>query len=177
VSSTRANTEYTIERLGPQHDRAAFGCGVPALDTYLQRHARQDVERRLAAVFVLTADSNAVAGFYTLSANSMLAVDLPESEARKLPRFPLPATLIGRMAVSQSLHGRGLGQFLLMQALESAWIGSRQVASWAVLVDAKANAHHFYRKNGFVSFPAQPDRLYLHMKTIDKLFHPETIAK
>ena len=169
---TRENPEiqYKIEPLGTHHERAAFSCGVPALDIYLQRQARQDLERNLAAVFILTSDSKTVAGFYTLSAHSIQAAELPEELAKKLPRFPLPVTLLGRMAVSQSLHGQRLGEFLLMHALERAWLGSQQVASWAVVVDAKAGARDFYLKHDFVPLPSQPDRIILPMRTIEKLF-------
>ena len=162
--------QYKIEPLGTHHDRAVFSCGVQALDTYLQRQARQDLERNLAAVFILTSDSKTVAGFYTLSAHSIQAAELPEELAKKLPRFPLPVTLLGRMAVSQSLRGQRLGEFLLMHALERAWLGSRQVASWAVVVDAKAGARDFYLKHDFAPLPLHPDRLVLPMRTIEKLF-------
>jgi hypothetical protein len=40
-----------IEPFSPL-DRAAFSCGQPALDAYLQRQASQDVRRRVAQVFV-----------------------------------------------------------------------------------------------------------------------------
>jgi predicted GNAT family N-acyltransferase len=140
------------------------------MDVYLQRQARQDVERKLAAVFILTADGKTVSGFYTLSSHSLLAADLPEDYPRKLPRFPLPVTLLGRMAVAQSLHGQRLGEFLLMHALERAWLGSRQVASWAVVVDAKAGAREFYLKHDFLAMPSLPHRLFLPMATIEKLF-------
>jgi len=162
--------EYRIEPLGSNHDRAAFSCGVAALDTYIQRQARQDLERKLAAVFILTADSKTIAGFYTLSAHSVLAADLPDAMAKRLPRFPLPVTLLARMAVSHSLRGQGLGEFLLMHALERAWLGSRQVASWAVVVDAKMGTRDFYLKYDFTALPLQPDRLLLPMKTIERLF-------
>ncbi len=167
-------TGYTIEALAPHHDRAGFSCGVPALDIYLQRQARQDMDRKLAAVFVLTSIDDAavktIAGFYTLSAHSLLAADLPEDTARKLPRFPLPVTLLGRMGVSRSLQGQGWGEYLLVHALNRACIVSHQVACWAVVVDAKAGARDFYLKHNFIPLPSQPDRLFLPMATIKKLF-------
>lgn len=159
-----------MEPLGKRHDRATISCGVPALDTYFHRQAKQDWERNLSAVFILTSDSETVAGFYTLSAHSIQAAELPEELGKKLPRFPLPVTLLGRMTVSQSLRGQRLGEFLQMHALERAWIGSLQVASWAVVVDAKAGARDFYLKHDFVPLRLQPDRLILLMRTIEKLF-------
>ena len=161
---------FRVEPLHARHDRAAFCCGIPELDSYLQRQARQDVERDLAVVFVLTPDGETVAGFYTLSAHSIQAADLPENVAKKLPKFPLPVTLLGRMAVSNTRHRQGLGEFLLMHALERAWIASEQVASWAVVVDAKAGAREFYLRYDFLPLPSNPNRLFLPMRTIQLLF-------
>lgn len=164
------SAEYRVEPLGSNHDRAAFSCGVSELDSYLQRQASQDQKRNLAAVFVLTADGKNVAGFYTLSAHSILAAELPPELAKKLPRFPLPVSLLGRMAVARSLQGHGWGEFLLLHALKRAALGSRQVASWAVVVDAKAGARDFYLKQGFIPFREQPGRLFLPVKTIEHMF-------
>jgi GNAT superfamily N-acetyltransferase len=159
-----------IERLAANHDRSAFSCGVSAIDTYLQRHARQDSDRNLAAIYVLTPDSRTILGFYTLSASSILPTELPEALANKLPRFPLPATLLGRMGVNQSAQGQSIGKLLLMHALERALLGSKQVASWAVIVDAKLGARDFYLKYEFAPLTINPDRLFLPMKTIHRLF-------
>ena len=170
MSRQNRDIEYKVEPLGTNHDRAAFSSGVAALDTYIQRQARQDLERNLAAVFVLTSDGRTIAGFYTLSAHSIQATALPEELVKRLPRFPLPVTLLGRMAVSHTLQGQRLGEFLLMDALARAWRGSQQVASWAVVVDAKAGARDFYLKHDYAPLPSQPDRLFLTMNTIEKLF-------
>ena len=97
---------FVIEPLGRQHDRAAFSCGVAELDDYLKRRAGQDIRRRIARVFVATEDgSNIVLGFYTLSALAIDVSSLPEDQARRLPRHPVPAALIGRLAVDRSAQG------------------------------------------------------------------------
>ena len=74
------------------------------------------------------------------------------------------------MAVAQSVQGLGWGEFLLIDALHRALQGSRHVASWAVVVDAKAGARSFYLKHDFIPFPQHPDRLFLPMKTIEMMF-------
>lgn len=163
---------YRIEPLTSNHERAAFSCGVPELDYYIRQQAGQDLTRKLAAVFVLAADTQAIAGFYTLSARSLLASELPPEIGKKLPRYPLPVTLLGRMAVARSLQGQGLGEILLFDALDRASRGSHQVASWAVMVDAKAAARDFYLNHNFLPLPNQPERLFLQMKTIEKMFEP-----
>ena len=171
VTLRLSHSEFRIEALADAHDRAAFSCGVEPLDVYLHRQARQDVERRVAAVFVLTADSTTVNGYYTLSSLTLQGAELPETLAKKLPsRNPIGITLLGRMAVRKDLRGAGLGELLLMHALERAWLASQQVASWAVVVDAKEGAREFYVKYDFTPLPSQPSRLFLPMKTIEKLF-------
>lgn len=160
-----------IEPLGHQHDRAAFSCGIEALDRYFCGDPiRQDVSRRVTNAFVLTPDGKFVAGFYTLSPISILSADLPPSLAKKLPRRPIGATLIGRMGRDLSLRGKGIGEILLMDALHKAWQASKLVSCWAVVVDTKEGARDFYLKHEFSPFATQPDRLFLLMKMIDPLF-------
>ena len=170
MSSTN-ETRYYFEPLGDQHNRAAFSCGVAALDSYFQGDAiRQDVSRKTANAFVLTSDGESVAGFYTLSASSILSVDLPARLQKKLPQRPIGATLIGRMGIDKSLQERRLGERLLSDGLYKAWQASKLVSSWAVIVDAKEGARDFYIKYGFTPFITQPNRLFLLMKSIDLMF-------
>ena len=162
---------YHFEPLGEQHGRAAFSCGVEALDLYFRGDPiRQDVGRKTANAFVLTGDGKSVVGFYTLSPISILSVDLPARLAKKLPQRPIGATLIGRMGIDKSLQGKRLGELLLTDALYKAWQASKLVSSWAVVVDAKEGALEFYIKYEFIPFITQPNRLFLPMKKIDLMF-------
>lgn len=172
MAAGQPEIQFRIEPLEDRHDRAAFSCGVEPLDNYLRRQAGQDLRKRVAAVFVATPDTRTVAGFYTLSAHLVNVGDLPAETARKLPRYPnLPATLLGRLAVSRDFRGQRLGEFLLMDALRRSLIHSAQVASVAVVVDAKDEAARaFYEHYGFIGLPDQPNRLFCPMKTIAELF-------
>ena len=166
--------QFRIEPLADTHERGSFACGVDALDTYFRQQIKQDVARRIAAAFVLTPDSKQVAGFYTLSSLSFLGAELPEQLAKKLPsRAAIGVTLLGRMAVSEKFRGKKLGTLLLMHSLRRALDASRQVASWAVVVDAKEGSREFYLKYEFTPLPSQPSRLFLPMKTIEGLFEAE----
>jgi predicted GNAT family N-acyltransferase len=164
---------FQIEALGKTHDRSAFDCGSPSLNRYLHQQARQDADKRVAAPFVLTlAPSRQVLGYYTLSASLVNANELPEATAKKLPRYPqLPVTLLGRLAVDQSMKGQGMGQFLLMDALRRSLQAATHIAAMAVLVDAKDEAAEaFYRHFSFICLQEQPRRLFLPMKTVADLF-------
>ena len=164
---------HCIEPLGKGHDRDSFSSGCAPLDRYLRQQARQDADKRIAAPFVLIAPPAArVLGYYTLSASTVDASELPDALTKKLPRYPqLPVTLLGRLAVDQSMKGRGMGEFLLMDALRRSLEAAANIAAMAVPVDAKdAAAEAFYRHFSFLPLQQRPARLYLSMKTIIALF-------
>jgi predicted GNAT family N-acyltransferase len=166
-------TRYRIERLGKSHDRKTFDCGTAALDRYLQQQARQDADKNVAAPFVLTLPPGSrVLGYFTLSASHVDTSELPSALVKKLPRYPqLPVTLLGRLAVDCSMMKKGVGQFLLMDALRRSLEAASIIAAMAVVVDAKDDAAvAFYRHFSFVPLQTQPRRLFLSMNTVAGLF-------
>jgi len=171
---TLPQLKFRFEPLATRHDRAAFSCEHERLNLYLRQQAGQDVRKRVAAVYVLTPDGKTVAGYYTLSQYAISAGELPEELAKKLrvPKYDrLPATLLGRLARSKDFKGAGVGETLLIDALKRALEHSRNIASLAVLVDAKdAKAVNFYRSYGFVDLPDHPTRLFLPMQTVEESF-------
>ena len=152
-----------IEPLDRRHDRIGFSCGLPELDRYLARQAGQDVRRRIARVFVCTVvTTDAVLGFYTLSALSIDLASLPEDLSRKLPRHPVPCALLGRLAVDRSARGQGIGQLLLADAVRRTVAAGETVAMHALIVDAaNDDARHFYERFGFLPLTGNPMRLFL----------------
>jgi predicted GNAT family N-acyltransferase len=163
---------FTIEPLGARHDRAAFACGNAALDAYLHRQAAQDLKKRVAAPYVITPDGRTIAGYYTLSQFAVRLEAVPDELAKKLPRYPMvPSTLIGRLAVDGRFQGQRLGEQLLMDALHRSLRTSKELASAAVVVDAKDDAASaFYRRYGFIELPAVPRRFFLPIGTVARLF-------
>ncbi|MEK7736940.1 MAG: GNAT family N-acetyltransferase [Pseudomonadota bacterium] len=155
---------YRIRSFGKAVDVAAFRCGQPLLDEYIRRYASQDVRRNVARVFMATPerDSRQLAGFFTLSAGSVSCSDLPESLAQKLPRYPVPVALIGRLAVDSGFQGKGLGSILLADACRKVAHASATLAVAGIVVDAKdAAAAAFYLHFGFLALPGQAARLLL----------------
>ena len=162
-----------VELLGSNHDRSGFDCGVQVLNSYLHQYARQDLERGIATPYVLVPSTNPteIAGFYTLTATAVKLTELPSETVKKLPKYPLvPATLLGRLAISVKYRGKGLGEYLLIDALKRSLEASRVVGSAAVIVDAKdSSGVRFYERYGFKLLPEQNLRLFIAMKTIEKL--------
>lgn len=136
------------------HDRAGFDCGVDALNRYLREQAMQDIKRRVAGCWVLTAtaEPQAVLGYYTLSPE---AVDIGEvknvspASIARLPRYPrLGAVLLGRLAVARSEKGNGLGKLLLQDATLRAL--HAEIPPIIMVTDPKdEKAEAFYTKFGF----------------------------
>lgn len=125
--------------------------------------------KNVAQAFVLTLRTTTqIAGYYTLSAFSVQATDLPPDIARRLPRYPLiPATLLGRLAVDQHYRGQGFGGILLLDALRRARDASQVIASFAVIVDAMNDrARAFYEHYQFQPITGDGLRLFIPIQTI-----------
>ncbi len=164
---------YLIRPLDDAVEKDAFHCGQQDLDVYLRRYASQDVRRGVARVFVATPrdETRRPAGFFSLSAGSVSVEDLPLELARKLPRYPVPVALLGRLAVDETFKGRGLGSIMLSDACKKVIQASRVLAVAALLVDAKdPSAAAFYRHFGFTALPGRSDRLLLPERVLRKLF-------
>jgi GNAT superfamily N-acetyltransferase len=158
-----------IESLGKNHNRAAFSCGTDDLDNYFWRQASQDTKRRIARIFVARSESDdeAVLGYYTLSALSIDLSTLPSDFARKLPKHPIPAALIGRLAVSSESQRTGIGKLLLADAIKRTLAVSDDIAVYAMVVDAlNIEAEAFYLSFGFTKLISDTNRLFLPLKSI-----------
>ena len=164
--------KLAIQLLDKKHEKSKFDCGFELLNNYIRQQAKQDVNRDLSACFVLADEDNIVKGYYTLSANSIKRTDFPDELAKKLPPSyaDLPTTLLGRLAVDNSLKGKGYGAILLFDALNRSWKTATSVGTMAVVVEPiDENAQQFYSRYGFLLLPTS-GKMFLPMKTIKELF-------
>jgi GNAT superfamily N-acetyltransferase len=161
---------FRIQPLDSAIDTSGFHCGQPTLDDYIKRYASQDVRRNVARVFVAVEEAdNCLAGFFTLSAGSVNCVDLTDNLARKLPRYPVPIALRGRLAVDTKFQGAGLGSILLADACKKVMQASSVLAMAGVVVDAiDTEARNFYLHFGFVPLPGNTMRLLLPTKSFPR---------
>lgn len=150
--------------------KTRFSCGNEDLDGYLKHYAWQDVKKRVSSLFVaLSPRKDSIAGFYTLSMNSVKITDLPNENASKLPGYPrIGVVLLGRLAVDLNFRKLGLGECLLMDGMSRS-LGS-EVGWWAMVVDSKNGAEGFYSRYGFIPFEDSKCRLFLPRKTIERAF-------
>lgn len=165
-------TDYSnlvIEVLNQGHDRSNFQCGEVSLDRYIRKQAGQDVKRGISRVFVATEAEHpdTIVGYYTLSSLSIELNQLPESLARKLPKHPVPAALLGRLAVRLEAHGHGVGKMLLADALKRTLAVANEIAIYAMVVEAlDERVKSFYQQFGFTPFSTKSRRLFLPLKAI-----------
>ena len=163
---------YATAPLNASHNKGAFNCGKPMLDTYLHSQAKQDVKRKLSACFILADDDNNVKGYYTLSSAVISRDLLPEDIRKKLPPAynDLPTTLLGRLAVDGNYQGQKLGELLLMDALKRGLAVSQEVGSMAVIVDPIDEGDvNFYKKFDFILLP-DSGKMFLPMVSVGEIF-------
>ena len=166
--------DWRIERLERSHERQAFACGKPPLDEFIVRLVSQYEKRNLGRTYVAVSQGERrVVGYYTLASGAIAFQNLPEATARKLPKHPVPVILLARLAVDRSAQGQGLGEGLLLDALDRSLGLADKVGIHAVEVDAiDEPARAFYEKYGFTALPDSPLHLYLPLSTIrDSLKH------
>lgn len=154
-----------------RHDRSGFACGHAGLDEYLQRYASQSIRNQLVRVYVAEDMRGKVLGYYTLSAASLRHEELPENLARRLPKYPVPAVLIGRMASDRTAResGQRIGSRLLIHALKQALRAAETIGVQCVIVDSKPEAVGFYQRFGFLPLKQDGLKLYLPVETIRKM--------
>jgi GNAT superfamily N-acetyltransferase len=150
--------------LAKPHNRAAFDCGDADLNVYLHRYARQNHESGGAKCFVATpADAPThVLGFYTLSPASLDYSRTPAVAKKGLGRYDVPGFRLGRLAVDNSVQGRGLGGALLLRAARRCLIVAQEVGGVALLIDAKNDrVAQWYAGYGAISLLDAPLSLVL----------------
>jgi GNAT superfamily N-acetyltransferase len=152
------------EPLASDHELEAFESGVANLDEWLKRRARRNELEGASSTFVICAGKRVV-GYYSLAAGSVLHVVATGKVRRNMPD-PVPALLLGRLAVDQAWSGKGPGADLLSDAILRAIGAAESIGVRAILVHAISDtARAFYEKHGFRSSPVEPLTL---MVTIDE---------
>jgi predicted N-acetyltransferase YhbS len=150
------------------HDRTAFQCGNPDLEDFLQTKAAKHQAQRISRTFVLVseADPGRILGFYSLSNCQIDRQLLTETVGKTLPRHPISAVMLGRLAVDKREQGKRLGTWLLMDALKRTVLVGQQSGVFALVVAAAdAKARDFYLRHGFLAMADRPLTLYLPLET------------
>jgi GNAT superfamily N-acetyltransferase len=166
--------DVVFERLADYQERAEFSCGQVSLDRFIREQAGQYERRGLGRTYVaLEKGGRRVVAYYTLAASATDVRSLPEKARKKLPKHPIPVILLGRLAIDQTVQGRGLGGELLVDAFKSTALAADIVGVFAIIVSAiDDSAQRFYEKFGFVPFVDRPLNLFLPMPDVRAAIRP-----
>jgi len=162
------------EPLTVHHDVSAFDCGIASLNLWLKRHALQAASSGSARTYVMRdAEHDRVVGYHAMAAASLSPMQATARAAKGMPRHPIPAVLLARLAMDTDVQGRGLGAWLLRDAMLRALsvgdeLGVRVLLVHAVDDDARA----FYLGRGFEPSPTDTLNLQLLLKDIRASLSP-----
>ena len=146
----------------PADSTVGFDSGEASLDRYLVERALANHVSGFARCYVCVESRNdQVVGYYTLSAIAVEHRQLPGRARRNSPN-PVPAVLLGRLAVDRTAHRSGLGKLLVRDALLSTLAAADRIGVRLLIVHAlHEEAAAFYTAFGFKPSPTDPLHLYL----------------
>ena len=145
-----------------------FDCGVGSLDVWLVKHARAAAGAGSARTYVvIDVEQDRVVGYHALSVASIECGEATDRAQKGMPRNPIPAMLLARLAVDKTVQGKGIGVFLLRDAMTRAVSVAEQAGVRLLLVHAaNEEARSFYEHFGFEASPTDPMNLQLLIKDI-----------
>ena len=161
---------YKIESLNQEHLIAEFDCGDEQKNKFLKQFALQNSKGGLGRTYVavIPNEENRVYGYYTISSSAVKFENLPP--AKHLPRYPLPAILIGKLAIDKTAQKQGLGTALLFNALKRATTVAEEIGVFLIEIKAvNERAKNLYQKIGFLEMLDEPMKLYLGIKKVRQL--------
>lgn len=161
---------YKIELLTGSHDVNSFDCGDEGKNDFLKKYALQNSKGGLGRTYVAIKppESVKIYGYYTISTSAVRFENLPDS--RYLPRYPLSAILIGKLAAGTETQNQGLGTALLFDALKRAAAVAEEIGVFLVEIKAlNERAKNFYIRFGFMEMLDEPMKLYIGLKKVRRL--------
>lgn len=159
--TARWNTPVLLDP--KRHQRGPFSCGTTELDDWIKKYASQSLAAGTTRVFVATPveDATVIAGFYSWHLGSLERHRGSLAAAHRSPD-PIPAVVMGRLAVDTKSAGQGLGEALLRDALERTLLVASNAGAKIFLVHAKnERATSFYVHFGFEGSPVHELTLML----------------
>jgi GNAT superfamily N-acetyltransferase len=158
--------------LAQDDDRSQFDCGRESLNAWFRRHAWENHASGASRVnLIADPASGRIVGYVSLSAAQIERAYLPKPQQRNRPD-PLPATLLGQLAVDKNYQGQGYAMSLMQFALYAALRAADFVASIGVITHPlDDDVRRFYAKWGFQDLPFDPRRaLMVRMVDLRKTF-------
>lgn len=126
-----------------------FDCGVPSLNHWLLKKALRNSTKGLTQTFVVTNEDKSVVGYYSIAMGTIKRQSIPKTLQRNAPN-EIPVAILCRLAVDLNYSGQGLGEAMLVNAIERVENISSQIGCAAILVHYLDGMDLFYRQYGFI---------------------------
>ncbi len=126
-----------------------FDCNIEELNTFLSRYSQKNDALGIGKTFIALDEKENIEGYFTLATAQVAFEEIPDDFKGKLPKYPIPALRIARLAVSKDSQGKGIGRWLLAQAFIKAVQVADVTGLYFIIVDAKEISKSFYEHYGF----------------------------
>jgi ribosomal protein S18 acetylase RimI-like enzyme len=168
-----------IEPLHKFHNREQFDCGVEVLNHFLKATARQHLQKGISRTFVLSNRLAApleqqnslqdIIGFFTLTICEISSEKLPSTLAKKYP-LQVPGVKLARLAVDKQWQRQGIGEILMVEAMQRALLVADTAGGIGLFVDAKdKSAQSYYTRYGFITLEDNPLAMFLSLSLLRTL--------
>lgn len=147
-----------------------FDCGRDALNTWLRQHSlRNQATGASRTTVICAAQTGLIAGYVSLSTAQIERGHLPKRLQRNMPD-PIPAVLLGQLAVNKQDQARGLAASLLYYAFRTTIRIAEEIGCFTLLTHPlDEDVRAFYRKFDFADLPGEPHRaMYVRVKDMTK---------
>ena len=152
-----------------------FDCGKSDMNHFLSRFAVKHTKSGLSRTSVLPVDDpiankTPIAAYYTLAASTVSRRDIPAPQS--LPYYPVPVTLLARLAVDVNYQGNRLGEKSLVYALRhTVRLCDEGLPSLGLVLDVldKDSLGFYQRFDFFHTFTTDPMRLFVPMTVLRRI--------
>lgn len=116
---------------------------------------------------VVDHEQQRVVGYHALTVASIEHERATPRTRKGMPQHPIPVVLLARLAVDRSVQGRGVGSFLLRDAMTRTAAAADRFGIRALLVHALHDeARAFYLRQGLDASPTDDLHLMILVKDI-----------
>lgn len=140
-------------------DRAVFDCGRESLNKWFRQYAwRNQASGASRTNVVCDTETGDIVGYVSLTSTKIQRSFLVKKHQRNMPD-PVPAILLGQLAVDIHYHGKGIASSLMLFVFRTVLEVSNHIGCSVLLTHPlDDDVRAFYQQFGFVDMPFDPDR-------------------
>ena len=137
-----------------EDDRVSFDCGKDSLNKWFHNHAWKNQASNVSRTnIVCDVETGRIVGYVSLATTEIRRSLLTKKNQRNMPD-PVPALLLGQLAVDIDFQGQGVASNLLLFAFKTAMHISTQIGGFGLVTHpVDDDVRKFYERWGFENNP------------------------